>query len=133
MPFYEAFCGITSSLLVAPIMTIIDTAVIKTQLQKSQLKTALSETITEYSNKKLRFGRPFGIMFFVYSSTYCTANITEYACKKYEIDYRIPTLIATSVANVSSIAYKYKEDANLFQSSRSLFPKLSYVLFAFRP
>ena len=132
MPFYEIFCGVASSLLVAPVMTIIDTAVIKTQLQKSQLKTALADTITDYSSKKLRFARPFGIMFFVYSSTYCTANLTEYACKKYDMDYRLPTLMATSAANISSIAYKDKEYAKLFQTSRSVFPKISYGLFALR-
>lgn len=132
MPLYEVFCGFTSSLIVAPIMTIIDTAIIKSQLKNILLKTAISDSITDYSSKKIQFTKPFGTMFFVYSSTYITANLTDLYCKKNNIDYRIPTLVATSLANITTIAYKDREYAKLFQQERKVFPKSSYALFALR-
>lgn len=132
MPLYELFCGITSSLIVSPIMTIIDTSVIKSQLNKMNFKTALLETTNDYSNKKIKFQRPFGIMSLVYSSTYSTANLTESYCKKKDIDYKIPTLVATSFVNITTIAYKDKEYSKIFNSKFNKFPKISYGLFAIR-
>lgn len=132
MPFYELFCGITSSLIVSPIMTIIDTSVIKSQLNKINFKTALLETTNDYSNKKIQFRRPFGIMSVVYSSTYSTANLTELYCKNNEIDYKLPTLMTTSLVNITAIAYKDKEYSKIFNNKLNKFPKMSYGLFAIR-
>ena len=132
MPLYELFCGITSSLIVSPIMTIIDTSIIKSQLNKINFKTALLETTNDYSNKKIKFQKPFNIMFIVYSSTYSTANLVELYCKKNNIDYKIPTLIATSFVNITTIAYKDKEYSKIFNSQLNKFPKVSYGLFAIR-
>lgn len=132
MPIYEIFCGLTSSLIVAPIMTIIDTAVIKTQINKLSLKEALSETVSDYSSKKIKFAKPFSIMLLVYSSTYSTANLTTLFCKTNNLDYKLPTLIATSLVNVASISYKDKEYTKLFALKKQNFQKSSYTLFAIR-
>lgn len=132
MPFYEIFCGFSSSLLIAPIMTIIDTAIIKSQVSKQSLKPAIVSTIEDYSSKKMKFNRPFSVMFFVYSSTYSTANLTNYYCKKTNTDSKIPTLVSTSLVNIASISYKDREYTKLFQTQKSYFPKSSYGLFALR-
>ncbi len=132
MPFYEIFCGVSSSLVISPIMTIIDTAVIKTQATKSTLKQAIQESVTDYMSKKMSFKKPFSVMFFVYASTYSTANLTEYGCKEYGLDYRLPTFLATSLVNVTTISYKDKVYAKLFEQKPKYFPKLSYGLFALR-
>lgn len=132
MPLYEISCASISSLVVSPIMTIIDTAIIQSQIKKIQLKDAVVNTINDYSTKRMKFNRPFGIMFFVYSSTYATANLTNLACKKMNIDYKIPTLIATSLVNIAAISYKDKEYTKLFNQTRNSFPRASYGLFALR-
>ncbi len=132
MPIYELFCGFTSALLVSPVMTTIDTSIIKSQLTKKSFKQSFTETINDFTNKKIAFNRPFGIMFCVYSSTYSTANITELYCRKKEIDYKIPTLFTTSAVNIATIAYKDREYAKLFNQTYNVFPKKSYVLFTVR-
>ena len=102
------------------------------QINKINFKQSLLETTNDYSNKKIKFNKPFGIMFLVYSSTYSTANLTELYCKKNNIDYKIPTLITTSLVNITSIAYKDKEYSKIFNNSINKFPKISYGLFTIR-
>lgn len=68
----------------------------------------------------------------VYSSTYSTANLTELYCKKNNIDYKIPTLISTSIVNILTIGYKDKEYSKLFNNKYNTFPKISYGLFSIR-
>lgn len=113
-------------------MTLIDISIIKSQLNKINFKQSLIETTNDYSNKKIKFHRPFGIMLFVYSSTYSTANIVELYCKNNQIDYKIPTLICTSIVNISAIGYKDKEYSKIFNNKYNVFPKKSFGLFAIR-
>ena len=103
MPFYELFCGVTSGVMVSPIMTVLDSAIIKSQLNKLDFKKSLIETANDYLTKKTSFKRPLSLMLLVYSSTYSTANLTESYCKANDIDYKLPTLFATSVVNIMAI------------------------------
>jgi hypothetical protein len=70
-------------------------------------------------------------MNFVYSSTYITANLTDYICKKNNLDSRIPVLINTSLINIVTIAYKDIQYSKLFNSPKKI-NKSSYGLFALR-
>jgi len=132
MPLHELACGITSALFVSPVMTVIDSAIIKSQIKKIDFKKALLDTTNDYAHKKIHFTRPFYLMFLVYSSTYSTANLVDFYCKKNKIDYKIPTLLATSAINISTIAYKDKEYSRLFNTQKMTFPKTCYGLFALR-
>ena len=106
MPLHELFAGITTSFIISPIMSIIDISIIKSQLHKENIGKSLSQNITYYSKNKYKFIRPLFVMNIVYSSTYCTANLTEHYCKKNNIDYKLPTLFLTSFVNIVSISYK---------------------------
>ena len=132
MPLYELGAALVSAGTVSPIMTVIDTAIIKSQFQKINLTQACTETIKDYSNGTIKFKRPFSIMSFVYGSTYATANLTELTCHKLNIDYKMPTLVATSLVNVATIAYKDREYAKIFNQSKMKFPLTAYGLFALR-
>lgn len=132
MPFYEVGSAIISSTIVSPIMTSIDTAVIKSQFHRVPLSQAYTETVKDYLSKALPFKKPFLTMNIVYTSTYATANLTEYLCKSSGVDYKIPTLLATSLVNVAAIAYKDREYAKMFNQPEKAFPKMSYGLFALR-
>lgn len=132
MPFFEIFCGFTSSLFIFPVMTVIDTSIIRSQINKTPFKKSLITTIEDYSNRKIGFSSPARIMFSVYFSTYTTANLTELYCKKYDLDYRMPTFIATSAVNITAIAYKDKMYSKIFSQVIHAFPKKSLGLLAVR-
>lgn len=132
MPFNEIFSAITSSLIISPIMTIIDTSIIKSQINKLDFKKSLLENVNSYLNRQINFTKPFNIMLFVYTSTYSTANLVELYCKKNDVDYKIPTLLTTTIVNIITIGYKDKEYSKIFNSKKSLFTKTSYGLFAIR-
>lgn len=132
MPIYEVFCGMTTAMIVAPIMTIIDTSIIRSQLQSTPLKTALSNTVVDYANKT-PFAKPLAIMAGVYASTYTMANLCDYSHKKCGHPDKTSSVLATSVVNVCAISYKDREYAKLFVGGKyAAFPKKCYVLFAMR-
>ena len=82
MPLHEIFAGICSSFIISPIMSIIDISIIKSQLCKENIGKSISDNIIFYSKNKKKFIKPLSIMNIVYSSTYCTANLTEFYCRK---------------------------------------------------
>ncbi len=131
MPLYEIFCGLSTSLLVSPIMTLIDTSIIKSQLKNQKFSPTFIEVFNDYANKRLHFKKPFLTMFFVYSSTYSTANLSSYYCDKYDINKNF-SLLATSIVNIFSIIYKDKQYTKIFNTTHKTFPKMSYFLFALR-
>jgi hypothetical protein len=132
MVFHELFAGVTSSLLISPIMSILDISIIKSQLQKEKLSKSLTDNVSYYANNKRSFLKPFQTMNLVYSATYCTANVTELLCKKMNIDYRLPTLMATSTANILTIMYKDIQYSKLLKKKDVRFPLTSNMLFAVR-
>ena len=133
MPAHEIGSAFLSSFAVAPAMMVIDTAVIKSQFQNKSFTASLRDSLQDYRTGITSWKVPFRTMFGVYASTYATANLTEFACRSAGVDYKIPTMIMTSMVNIAAIAYKDKEYAKLFGSTTSRqFPRLSYGLFAIR-
>ena len=132
MPIYETTAALLSSTAISPLMTIIDTAIIKSQFEKINLSKAISDTIKEFGNNLTKTKKPVQIMTGVYFATYATANLTELTCRSMNIDYKLPTVGLTSLVNVIAIAYKDREYAKLFERSAVTFPVRSYALFALR-
>jgi hypothetical protein len=132
MPFHEIFAGITSSIIISPIMSIIDISILKSQLHKEKISKSIVDNITFYSNNRHKLIKPLLIMNMVYSSTYCTANLTELYCKKNNIYYKFPTLFATSLINILTISYKDMVYSKLLKNSFVKFPLRSNFLLAIR-
>jgi hypothetical protein len=132
MPLHEIFAGITCSFIISPIMSIIDISIIKSQLCKENISKSISDNIIFYSKNKQKFIKPLSIMNIVYSSTYCTANLTEFYCKKNNIDYKYPTLISTSFINIISISYKDMIYSKLLNKKIIKFPISCNLLLALR-
>jgi hypothetical protein len=132
MQFHEIFAGFTSSFIISPTMSIIDISIIKSQLHKEKISKSIVDNITFYSNNKVKFIKPLIIMNIVYSSTYCTANLTELYCKKNNIDYKLPTLLATSLINIFTISYKDMIYSKLLKNELIKFPLKSKFLLAIR-
>jgi hypothetical protein len=132
MPLHEIFAGICSSFIISPIMSIIDISIIKSQLCKENIGKSISDNIIFYSKNKKNFIKPLSIMNIVYSSTYCTANLTEFYCRKNDIDYKYPTLIFTSFVNIISISYKDMIYSKLLNKKIIKFPTKCNLLLALR-
>lgn len=130
--FFEITSALFSSTLVSPVMTIIDTSIIKSQIFHFTFKQSIINTTKMYVNGSIKFIPPFKVMNMVYASTYLTANLTEHICKKNEIDYKIPTLLATSAVNIASITYKDIYYSKIFQTTYRPVPLKSFILFASR-
>lgn len=132
MPLHELFSGITTSLIISPIMSIIDLSIIKSQLHKQNIGKSISDNIIFYSKNKINFIKPLAVMNIVYSSTYCTANLTEYYCKKNDIDYKLPTIFFTSFINIITISYKDMYYSKLLNKKLTKFPMSSNLLLGIR-
>jgi hypothetical protein len=132
MPFNEIFAGVISSIIISPLMSIIDMSILKSQLQKEKFSKSLVDNISFYSNNKPKFIKPLLVMNMVYCSTYCTANLTELYCKKNNIDYKLPTLFTTSFINIFSISYKDMIYSKLLKNTLVKFPLKSNFLLAIR-
>ena len=131
MTLYEIFCGFTSSLIISPVMTLIDISIIKSQMQNQAFSSSLNDTIKDSINKKINIRKPFLTMFGVYSGTYCVANLTDYYCEKNNCNSNLH-LITTSSCNIMLIIYKDKQYSKIFNKNYHNFPKISYGLFAIR-
>jgi hypothetical protein len=131
MPVYELFCGITTSLIISPVMTLIDTSIIKAQIKNQNFALTVSEIIRDYTNKTLNLRKPFKTMYFVYGATYSTANLTDLYCEKHGLSKNL-SFFMTSLVNVCSIIYKDIEYTKIFNTKKTVFPKISYGLFAIR-
>jgi hypothetical protein len=128
----ELFAASCASLLISPFMTIIDTSIIKTQINNKNLSNTIKETINLFLNNKYLFFKSFRIMFIVYSSTYTSANFINLYCKNNNLDNKIPLLFGTCITNISMISYKDKIYSSLFSKSIIKFPIKSYSLFIIR-
>lgn len=129
---HDIGAGVMSSFFVSPFMTVIDSAVMKSQFEKTSLIRAIKNTIHGFVKGEMKWRRPLTIMTGVYASTYVTANTIEHLCKTHEIGHRIPTTLCTSFVNMTAICYKERVYANLYGTPSTTFPRLSYALFAVR-
>ena len=113
-------------------MTILDTAIIRSQFENKKFNVVYKETIRNYINGTVKCYKPLKIMNGVYFSTYATANLSELYCKTNNIDNKLLTLTTTSLVNVIGIAYKDRQYIKLFENKSVSFPLKSYCLFALR-
>lgn len=136
MPIYEIGSALFCSTLISPVMTIMDTAIIRSQFENMNIYKAYKETIKNYVSGNVsgnvKCYRPLRIMNGVYFSTYASANLTELYCKNNNLDNKLPTFCITSLVNITAITYKDKEFIKMFENKVFKFPYTSYGLFALR-
>lgn len=93
---------------VSPLVTVIDLGIVRAQADKSAggLFGALRLTTRDLWAGRLAYGRPLGLLTFVYGGTYLIANETQVACTQMGVDHKVPTAVAASTFNIAAIAYK---------------------------
>ncbi|GAB5033752.1 Hypothetical protein NocV09_01500670 [Nannochloropsis oceanica] len=124
--------AIVAASIVSPMITIIDLAIMKSQVEKIGVGQAVKKTAGDLIAGRAKWFPATKIMGGVYFSTYMAANGTEAWCMENGIDYKIPTAIATSVTNIVGVAAKDQAFARMMSKAPSSFPLSSYVLFALR-
>lgn len=127
-----AAAGTAASLVITPVMTVLDMAIIRAQLAKETLGTAVKATAGDLITGKAKWNPAFNIMWGVYAATYITANVTGKVCKDQNVDPLIPVALATSFVNSVTIALKDRAYAKLFTGSPKNFPAVSLGLFGLR-
>lgn len=132
MPIYEIGTALVCSSLISPVMMVIDTAIIKSQFEKTSIQKAYKDVLNGCLNGTIRYYRPLKIMNGVYFSTYATANLSELYCHTNKIDPKLPTFLLTSIVNMTAILYKDKSYIKMFEKISLKIPLRSYLLFGLR-
>jgi hypothetical protein len=127
-------------------MAIIDLSILRSQLHQETLRMSLKQNTAHYWGRPKQFIQPCGIMFGVYSMTYCTANSIEYYCNHTRHDSKIPVFVGTSIVNIICIGIKdvlypkfiyshlqlYTDLGKKQKPITPVFPMLSKFLFSVR-
>jgi hypothetical protein len=132
MLIMEILSAFVSASIISPVMTLIDSSIIYSQINNILFLEAAKKKALYYANDKKSFIRPHTIMFGVYFSTYSTANVVDHICTQREIDGRKYVFISTSLVNIIAIGYKDREYSRLFHQQKICFPRSSLILFALR-
>ncbi|KAH0289719.1 hypothetical protein KCU62_g4162, partial [Aureobasidium sp. EXF-3399] len=133
----------TAGILVAPIITAIDKAIIENASGRQTLGLSLRDSLTTFLTRPHQFivSKPFALIFALYAGTYVTANLLDTSASTVKGKPATTTtsgpakFIATSSANLSLCLYKDSRFAKLFGAATSTLraiPGPSYALFAIR-
>lgn len=77
--------------------------------------------------------KELSVVYFVYGSTYVTANVTDTVCRQYGIPIATPKFILVSMVNISTTIVKDKYLAKIFgNSSPGNIPMTTYGLWCSR-
>jgi hypothetical protein len=130
MLLQDLLSAVLSSLIISPIMTLIDISIIRSYLLKTTFITSTKNTIKDLYKNVIPLGRPLFLMNGVYSLTFGTANTVDYFCRKINIPSDFPIIGCTSAVNIGMMSYKDKEYSNLFGMTRKNLPIFSYGMFS---
>ncbi|GAB7339886.1 hypothetical protein MBLNU457_6417t1 [Dothideomycetes sp. NU457] len=137
----DAAAAASAGALVAPLITMIDKAIIENASGKRLLMPSLRASLTALLLRPHHFllSRPFLLIFALYSGTYLTANTLDTASSTltnkpaHTTTSGLAKFTATSTANLSLCLYKDSQFTRLFGTvSARPIPGASYALFAAR-
>lgn len=133
----ECTSALCASFLVAPLISIIDKAIIQNAAAVMPLTTAIKQGVQLLITQPHVFLRSpsFLMIWGVYGGTYCCANVVEGLLKARDRDSVFPKFITGSVVNVSLSVLKDKTFARMFGQQKIALkpmPAVSYALFAAR-
>ena len=131
----ESACGIASAFAVAPIVSILDKAIICNASGLEPLIPCCINGTKELFFKPTYFFRQpsFLLIWGVFSGTYLVGNCSESLCAYYERSSFFPKLVASSMTNVTLSVLKDKAFTRMFGvGTPKPLPAMSYLLFGIR-
>ncbi|KAK3678388.1 hypothetical protein LTR78_001685 [Recurvomyces mirabilis] len=137
----DAACAATAGGMVAPLISMIDKAIIENASGKRQMMDSLKASFSTLLFRPHRYltGKPFLLILMLYSGTYLTANTLD--TYKSTVKNRPASkttsgpskFAATSAANLSLCLYKDSQFTKMFgTASARPIPPVTYALFAIR-
>ena len=133
--FVDVLAAIVASLLVSPLVAVIDKAII--QYSAGVTSTLLSPICSGMSDMLRNPGKfilkpEFLIVWCVYLLTYVAANVIATVCEHTGADDEIPKLIGISFTNISACVSKDAILAKMFGKAPGAVPLITYALFTCR-
>ncbi|KAL1302004.1 hypothetical protein AAFC00_002456 [Neodothiora populina] len=139
----DAAAAVTAGVLVAPVITMIDKAIMENASGRAALVPSLKSSLKSLLLRPHTFllTRPFFLVFSLYTTTYLTANTLDTATSTIRNTPPSTTtagmnkFIATSTANLSICLYKDSQFAKMFGAASSSARPVgvaSYALFTIR-
>jgi hypothetical protein len=132
----ESVIAIISATSVAPIISIVDKAIVSNASGLEPLVPCILNGFKTLFTKPFYFIKQpsFLMILGVYSGTYIVGNCTDAACDRAKRSSFYPKFVTSSVANVTLSVLKDKQFAKMFSKGviEKPLPKLSYFLFATR-
>lgn len=96
----DIICGIIAGCSVAPIVTIIDKGITENASGANTLTNSIKSSIRSLMLKPTNIlSIEYFYIFLIYSGTYCSSNIIDSTCKRYQINDVFPKLIGISLVN----------------------------------
>ncbi|KAI9797765.1 MAG: hypothetical protein M1825_005699 [Sarcosagium campestre] len=139
----DAGAAASAGVLIAPIITLIDRAIIENASGRNAMMPSIKASVKQllFRPQQFIFSKPFGLIYMLYSSTYLTANTldtmfsTIHSTPPSTTTAGLPKFLATSTTNMSLCLYKDSQFARLFGPPNSVprpVPTASLALFAIR-
>ena len=131
----ETSIAIAASLMVSPLVAVIDQAITSNASGREKLLPSLVTSFKSIFANPVRFFKspPLLIMSGVYTGTYAVANCVDAIFERSDLDSSRAKLIASSGTNITLINLKDIAYARMFgQGAPRPFPKISMGLFALR-
>jgi len=133
----------SAGVLVAPIVTVIDKAIIENASGRNTLMASVKGSLRDLILRPHRFlvSKPFRLIFTLYTSTYFTANVVDtisscvHNTDATNVTTGLTKFIVTSSINIPVCVYKDSRFAPLFGPLNVVpraVPNVSYALFALR-
>lgn len=131
----EWAAAILSGFSVAPVVSILDKAIVSNASGKEKLLPSIKSGVKSFFKRPVSFFRQpaFLLVWGVYSGTYIVANSIELFCIQSKRSEVIPKFVGSFIANTSLSMFKDKMFAQMFGVGISRpFPPLGYAMFVTR-
>jgi len=131
----ESLIGLTAGFTVAPFVAMVDKAIIQSSAGQSTLLNSLATSGKLLAFKPLSFLKtPEALwLWFVYASTYATANSVDAFCKQSGIPHEMPKLLIVFGVNMSASIAKDRALVRIYGSVKgAAVPLPSYCYWGIR-
>ncbi|KAJ3380226.1 hypothetical protein HDU80_002184 [Chytriomyces hyalinus] len=131
----DVVAGLSTSLLVAPAVAIIDKSIISSASGRSSMMHSLADGFLSLARNPVRYvgKRSVLAVYAIFAGTYVTNNVVETICLHEHVPPTLPKFLLSSAVNVSICAWKDALYTKWYATvAPKPIPRASYALFALR-